>query len=241
MAASRQHYERAFEAYLRRARLPYVLVDDAKRAILPKGAAIGLVGEDGRTRRLKSFDAVVYGPERHALIEVKGRRVDLRRGGSGRRECWTTTEDIRSLTIWQRLFGEPFEAVLVFMHWLEGPVPRAGHRDLLHHGGRVYTHRAVRVSTYSAEMRVRSPKWGTVDLPAGVFERVGLSMGDLLAGFAGQLGERGASAADGLEAEAEAKPAPVHTSVSASVPASFPAPARRPDRAPAGLASGNRA
>lgn len=32
-------------------------------------------------------------------------------------------------------------------------------------------------------MRTRSPKWGTVNLPTGVFERLGLPIGDLLSGF----------------------------------------------------------
>ncbi len=183
MAASRQHYERAFESALRRARLPYVLVDDAERAVLPKGARAGLVDAKGRPRRLKSFDAVVYGPQRHALVEVKGRRVDLRKGGSGRRENWVTLDDVGSLTTWQRLFGEPFEAVLVFMYWLDGPVVMAGEHDLHRFEGRTYTHRAVRLADYTAEMKTRSPKWGTVNLPTGVFERLGLPIGDVLSGF----------------------------------------------------------
>ncbi|MBZ0171390.1 MAG: HYExAFE family protein, partial [Phycisphaerales bacterium] len=100
MSASRRHYERAFEAMLRRAHMPYVLVDDAKRAILEPGARLGVIDPGGHERRLKSFDAVVYGPRRHALVEVKGRRVDLRKGGAGRRESWATMDDVRSLSIW---------------------------------------------------------------------------------------------------------------------------------------------
>lgn len=187
MVASRQHYERAFEAWLRRSRLPYVLVDDAERAVLPKGARAELIDSQGRPRRLKSFDAVVYGPQRHALVEVKGRRVDLRQGGSGRRENWVTLDDINSLTTWERLFDEPFEAVLVFMYWLDGPVVMAGEHCLHRFEGRTYTHRAVRLTDYTAEMRTRSPKWGTVNLPTGVFERLGLPIGDVLSGFCPDL------------------------------------------------------
>src|SRR3972149_2650541 len=43
------HYEAAFEAYLRRRRLPYVAVDEARRSLAPDGA-------------LKSLDFIVSSP-----------------------------------------------------------------------------------------------------------------------------------------------------------------------------------
>lgn len=172
MTGTRQHYERAFEVYLRRQGAPYVLVDDAKRAILPEGARPALLDGEGREHRLKSFDAVVYGRESHLLVEVKGRRVDLRRGGSGRRESWTTMDDVRSLMIWQELFGEGFGAVLVFMYGLDGPTALSGETGLHRFEGRVYAHRAVRLGDYTREMKVRRPRWGTVDLPAEAFDRI---------------------------------------------------------------------
>ncbi|USN97902.1 MAG: HYExAFE family protein [Phycisphaeraceae bacterium] len=199
--SSRRHYERAFEASLQRASVPYVLVDDARRAILEPGARLGLIdpaAPAGGERRLKSFDAVVYGAERHALVEVKGRRVDLRRGGAGRRECWTTLDDIRSLSIWEQLFGEPFEAVLVFMYWLDGPALNAREAGLVRFEGRVYAHRAIRLADYLRELKIRSPRWGTVDLPADAYERVGRTLGGLLA--------RPPGAASQIEAAPAARP-----------------------------------
>ncbi|MBZ0171836.1 MAG: HYExAFE family protein, partial [Phycisphaerales bacterium] len=91
----------------------------------------------------------------------------------GRRESWATMDDVRSLSIWERLFGEPFEAVLVFLYWLDGPVMNAGETGLVRFEGRVYAHKAVRLTEYQREMRVRSPRWGTVDLPSEVFDRIG--------------------------------------------------------------------
>jgi hypothetical protein len=41
VAQRRHHYERAFEAYLRLRRVPYVAVDEARRALLPEVAAPG--------------------------------------------------------------------------------------------------------------------------------------------------------------------------------------------------------
>jgi hypothetical protein len=91
--ASRDHYQRAFEAYIRRRRLPYVSVDEARRALLPGGGTLKLHAPEslrpappgepappappGAT--LKSFDFVVYAPGANLLVEVKGRKVARRR------------------------------------------------------------------------------------------------------------------------------------------------------------------
>ena len=63
MADRSIHYESAFEAYLRSKGIPYVAVDEAKKALFANA-------------KLKSFDFVVYsknGP--NLLIDVKGRQV----------------------------------------------------------------------------------------------------------------------------------------------------------------------
>jgi hypothetical protein len=201
MAKVSRHYERSFEAYLIRSRIPHLMVDDARRAVLPAGATLGLETPGGADTKLKSFDAVVYGPGAdrcpdggrvrggdegpHLLVEVKGRRVDLRRGGVGRRESWTTMDDIRGLKAWEGLFGAPFEGVLLFWYWLDGPVVNAMERETFRFEGRVYAHRAVRVGDYARLMRVRSPKWGTVNLSAMDFDGVGASLGALRSGGPG--------------------------------------------------------
>lgn len=43
MAQRRHHYEQAFEAFLRDQRIPYVAVNEAKKALVPRG----LPGPDG--------------------------------------------------------------------------------------------------------------------------------------------------------------------------------------------------
>jgi len=62
MADRNIHYEAAFEAFLRDKGIPYVAVDEAKKALFANA-------------KLKSFDFVVYsrnGP--NLLIDVKGRQ-----------------------------------------------------------------------------------------------------------------------------------------------------------------------
>lgn len=69
MARRENHYEAAFEAYLRAQRLPYVAVDETRRALLGDGS-------------LKSLDFIVSpaGAGDGWLIDVKGRQFP-----SGRR------------------------------------------------------------------------------------------------------------------------------------------------------------
>ncbi len=97
MAQRRHHYERAFEEYLRTRRIPYVAVDEARKALLPDNAPLrlnpppGVEPDNDRpdAMALKSFDFVIYGwdwsgrggtgsaggTDSNLLLDVKGRRV----------------------------------------------------------------------------------------------------------------------------------------------------------------------
>ena len=175
----RNRYERAFEALLRSERVPYIAVDEAKRALLPAKPRLEYTaeGEAGATR-LKSFDFVVYGPQRHLLVEIKGRKIPAgpaRKDGTPRRptlQTWATRDDVTGLRTWERLFGRPFDAVLVFVYWCDAMPPDGLFERIFMHNGAWFSMRGVLVRDYAASMRTRSPKWGTVDLPAGVFDRI---------------------------------------------------------------------
>ena len=93
MADRTVHYEAAFEAFLRLKAIPYVAVDEAKKALFASA-------------RLKSFDFVVYskkGP--NLLVDVKGRSCRNRAARSGF-ETWTTERDVDDLLQWEQVFGE---------------------------------------------------------------------------------------------------------------------------------------
>ncbi|MBL8761975.1 MAG: HYExAFE family protein [Phycisphaerae bacterium] len=195
MAQRRHHYEQAFEAHLRAQRVPYVAVDEARKALLPEAGAmsISVRSFDGVVTQtaLKSFDFVIYGkPEgagAHVLAEVKGRRVGRRPSGgrapaqgengrvsvSARRlDSWVTLEDIESLRVWERLFGPEFRAAFVFVYWCDEVMPDGLFQESFDHRGRWYAVRAVLVEDYARVMRTRSPRWGTVHVPPPVFERI---------------------------------------------------------------------
>ncbi len=84
---------------MRQKRLPYVAVDEARKALLPEGAGFEVQCFGGRrgdrptsagaggagTRSIKSFDFVIYADGRNLLIEVKGRKVARRKARGGRK------------------------------------------------------------------------------------------------------------------------------------------------------------
>ena len=154
------HYETAFEAYLRDARLAYVAVDESRRATLDD-------------EPIKSLDFIVYGlGERRLLIDVKGRKYP---GGKTEKPAfswqnWSTRDDVDGLERGQQRFGGGHQALLVFIYHILPLVDLApGTPDLWHWRGRRYLMRAIPVLEYKQSMRVRSQKWGTVHLPGAAF------------------------------------------------------------------------
>ncbi|HUS91815.1 MAG TPA: HYExAFE family protein [Phycisphaerae bacterium] len=164
MAHRSVHYEAAFEDYLRAKGLPYVAVDEAKKALFA-GAAI------------KSFDFLVYsstGP--NLLADVKGRKFPdsvpgRKRGASRAWENWVTRQDIEGLLEWEKVFGTDFRAVLVFAYWLQGPPQRAPFGDVHLFREKHYAFVAIRMADYLTAARPRSAKWQTVTMPSAEFAR----------------------------------------------------------------------
>ncbi len=150
MADRSVHYEAAFEAFLRHRGIPYVAVDEARKALFSNA-------------KLKSFDFVVYsrnGP--NLLVDVKGRQA---RNSTGRAsyQTWATEQDVLDLMQWQQVFGEEFKAVLAFVYWIDAPLhPEPG---MFEFQDRWYLLLAVDLSDYREHMRRRSVKWETVALP----------------------------------------------------------------------------
>ena len=172
MAQRRHHYDQAFEKYLRERRIPYVAVNEARRALLGLGGpALGAIGA-GEARSLKSFDFVMYGRERNYLLEVKGRKIASGASTTARLESWVTMDDVSGLETWERLFGEGFEAAIAFLYWCEAPPPDGLFQELVEHRGRWYAVRAVRVADYARHMVVRSTRWRTVHVPGEAFVRI---------------------------------------------------------------------
>lgn len=156
------HYEAAFEAYLRAQRIGYIAVNETRRTELDD-------------EPVKSLDFIVCANETRFLIDVKGRRFPG--GTTDKPRCiwqnWSTREDIDGLARWEEHFGLDSTGVLAFVYhvlpMIELPL---GTRDVWHWRGRRYLMRAVLAADYRLAMRVRSPRWGTVHLPTSSFRHL---------------------------------------------------------------------
>src|SRR5262245_44282330 len=110
------HYEAAFEAYLRQRRLCYIAVDESRRSLLDE-------------EPVKSLDFIVYGPDdAKLLVDVKGRRYPGGKPERPRRiwECWAERADIDGLDRWAERFGPGYTGLLVFAYQILPPVELPG-------------------------------------------------------------------------------------------------------------------
>jgi len=156
--ASGNHYAVAFEAFLRGRSIPYVNVEQAKRALFAD-------------QKLKSFDFVVYsknGP--NILVDLNGRSCI---GQNGKRkmksgfETWSSERDVLDLLQWEEIFGEGFKAIMTFIYWVEAP--KRTMPGMFHHKDRWYLLMGIDLADYRQRMRKRSAKWETVSLPRKEF------------------------------------------------------------------------
>jgi hypothetical protein len=155
------HYEAAFEDFLQSNQIAYVAVDEAKRAAF-------------RDAKLKSFDFIVYSASGcNWLVDIKGRRWGSRkRQARPTWENWVTEDDVEGLLQWQEVFGVGFRALLVFAYRVETATEPP--REVTHRFREErYVFAGIPLDEYRLHARVRSPKWGTVNMPRQAFaERV---------------------------------------------------------------------
>ena len=173
MTRRHNHYEAAFEAYLRELEVPYVAVDEAKRARM-----------GGRS--LKNLDFIVspVGGRERWLVDVKGRRFGSTHTTSGRRgqawKNWSTRDDIESMAHWQRLFGPPFTPLLAFVYLVVDDVAPLPADQLFPFRKRLYALVGIRFDHYVSGARIISPKWGTCAMPVEHFRELARPLASFL-------------------------------------------------------------
>ncbi|MEM9351522.1 MAG: HYExAFE family protein [Planctomycetota bacterium] len=162
------HYERAFEAYLRAHRVPYVAVDETRRSLDAHGS-------------LKNVDFIVSPSDATPLpLDVKGRRFPSGSANPQYWRNWSTWDDLRGLAAWQEKLGPASCALLVFAYHVVGE--RAPLRaDQLHaFEQRRYAFLGVRVADYVRFARPLSKRWQTVRMPTPVFRQAARPFAELL-------------------------------------------------------------
>jgi len=157
---SPNHYERAFENWLIDNHIRYIKVDEHKKAAF------------GRSK-IKSFDFLLYPRNGQIIIaEVKGRGF---KGTSLAKltglECWVTTDDIEGLLKWQEVFSSNHQAIFIFAYRIENIDVDYDGREVYNSDDERYIFLSLKVDDYCKFMKVRSPKWKTVTLPAERFRQ----------------------------------------------------------------------
>jgi hypothetical protein len=165
MANRDNHYEAAFEAWLRERRLPYVAVDEARRSRFPGGS-------------IKSLDFIVSPPAGLSwLVDVKGRRF-AGRGAGQYWKNWSTRDDLVSLARWERWFGERFGSLFVFAYNVVGDRSPLPFERLFEFRGGLYAFVGIRLSDYATHARQVSRRWDTLALSASNFRRLAAAAED---------------------------------------------------------------
>jgi hypothetical protein len=169
---SDNHYEAAFDAYLRKRGAAVVPVVESRRSYLDAS-------------EVKSPDFIVVGAHAKLVVDVKGRKFPgTNKNGKPRRvwHNWCERESVVSLVRWAANLGDGFCGVLAFVYDLPLDVELpAGTPDQFVFRGRIYLMRGVLVGAYRAHMRTRSPRWGTVDLATDDFRQLVKPMAHFLA------------------------------------------------------------
>lgn len=160
MAKRDNHYEAAFEAYLRARHVPYVAVDETKRSLLSEGT-------------LKNLDFIVTPPRSATswLADIKGRRFPTGRQKQYWKN-WSTSDELQSLARWEQLLGANFTGLLVFAFHVVGDLAPLPAEQLFRFRGELYGFVGMRLHHYASYSHVISPKWDTVAVPAAKFREL---------------------------------------------------------------------
>lgn len=169
MAQRNNHYDAAFEAYLRMRRTPYVAIDEQKRALLENSS-------------LKSMDFIVYSPRTpNLLVDVKGRRFPSGGADAGHKwENWATAEDVPALMRWQQVFGGGFRAMLVFAYHVLHESAQREFEHVFAFRDQTYSFYGVWADQYRDAMQTRSASWQTVSVPSRAFRELRLPIAEFL-------------------------------------------------------------
>jgi hypothetical protein len=173
MAKRDNHYEAAFEAWLRWLRVPYVAVDEAHRSAAPLPSR----GE----RTIKSLDFIVSPPHCQRkeprsgswLVDIKGRHFPT--AGKQYWRNWSTADELESLASWEALFDNHSKGLLVFAYNVigdQGPLPA---EELFVYRERLYGFVAIRLDHYASFSKPLSTRWGTVSMPTAQFRALARS------------------------------------------------------------------
>jgi len=177
MAKRGNHYELAFEAYLREHRVAYVSVNEQRRSLIAQGS-------------IKSLDFIVSPSNTVSLlIDIKGRRFPSGERHKQYWKNWSTWDDLGSMARWQEKLGTGSCAMLVFAYHVVGTRSPVESEQLFVFRKRCYAFLAVRVADYIQFSNPLSERWQTVAMPARLFRQAAIPFDSIL-GLQNSIPER---------------------------------------------------
>lgn len=170
MTKRNNHYESAFENFLRQRKVAYVAVDEKRRSVVTQGSGT-----------LKNLDFIVSPSDSVSLpVDIKGRRFP---SGSKNKQYWrnwSTWDDLESLARWQEKLSPGSCGLLVFAFDVVGRRSPLAIEKLFAFRGRWYAFLAVRVADYIQFSRPLSAKWQTVAMPTPLFRQAAFPFENVL-------------------------------------------------------------
>jgi len=167
--AAGNHYEKAFESWLKDNGIQYLAIDQQKRAAFSRS-------------KIKSFDFLFYTQDSKAYIaEIKGRRFTSKAFTAfGSLPNWVTVEDVRGIENWVEIFGKKYQGLFIFVYNLENIDVDADGREIFECRDKRYVFIAVTLEDYKKGQTVRSKKWKTVHLSAEYFKNHSIRLNELI-------------------------------------------------------------
>ena len=170
MTKRSNHYESAFEAYLRRHHVAYVAVDEKRRSIIGRGS-----------NSVKNLDFIVSPSDAVSLpIDIKGRRFPSGQRTKQYWRNWSTWDDLESLVLWQDKLSPGSCGLLVFAFHVVGDRSPVEAERLFEFRDRWYAFLSIRVADYIRFCRPLSPSWRTVSMPTGLFRQAAFPFDEIL-------------------------------------------------------------
>jgi hypothetical protein len=183
MSGQKNHYELAFDSWLADNAVNYVFVDQRKRNTFSSD-------------KVKTFDYLIYpaksdlhsqtsGPI--VIAELKGKIFkSASLAGLSAMESWVSLEDVRGMLKWRQVIAATTpsgiaSAVFVFAYKLENVDVENDGYEIYDFDAERYVFFCVDLSDYTDNMKLRSRRWQTVNLPAQTFRQKAFPIRNLLA------------------------------------------------------------
>ena len=159
------HYEKALESFLRKKKILYLAINEAKRPLF-------------RNERVKNFDFLLITKKKELLLcDVKGKFFPYEYGKSKNYwENWITKDDLKYLELWDKEFGKKAIGIILYIYWIKKEEDKKWFKDIYEYKRKRYAFVTIDWKTYKKYMKPRSKtgegKYNAIAMPRREFSRL---------------------------------------------------------------------